>query len=230
MMRLSAFVLLLLGNLCLAQAQVPMTGAGKGTPGGGAPAFTNWNPADLANMALSGSNLIATGSSSVNDGSVRAVASQTTGKRVFQCTYTTQGTNANGNSGCGIANATANLTTAPNSAANISAAYVISGNIFVNGSGVLASLGSIGVAHVVTVATDLTNGCIWYRLDSGLWNANASGDPTTSCGTGAISLSGFTGAKFPWVSSNADPTGSAWTGNFGATSYSPAAPAGYSNW
>ncbi len=222
-LRLAAVALLLAGIWCLAQAQVPLTHAGKGAPGGGA-TTTTWNPSDLVNITLSGSNLIATSGSLTNDGSVRSVASHSSGKYYSEYTLTAGG--GVNDTACGIANGSTNLSTSPNSTLLVTAHYAGSGTLWINGSNV-ATPGAVSATNVVGSAIDIGGQLYWTRVGTGNWNGIVGADP--AMGMSGKSISGFSGPYFPWCSA-APGQSDAWTANFGATAYTNAAPSGYVNW
>jgi len=234
-MRRIAFLLLLVGMACLflagtVTAQLSTLGAGCAVKcsAGAAPSTTNWNPSDLANMTLSGGNLVATGNSTSTDGSVRAVANHSTGKYYYEVTVTNIGAAAD--SGCGIANGSTSLTGAPFSTSLIAAAYGGSGNIWVNGSNP-ASIGTASNGDILGVAVDTGGQLFWVRRNTGNWNNNASANPST--GANGFSTSGFAGPYYPWCSATADATNhSSWTANFGATAYAhqDSTVSGFGNW
>ncbi len=102
MQKVFAVFLFCVGLFCLAQAQVPMTGAGKGAPGGGS-STTTFDPSNKgSNITLSGGNLIATsGSTGTPNTSVLSVASHSTGKFYLEWKWTNVST---GQDGFGVAN------------------------------------------------------------------------------------------------------------------------------
>lgn len=184
---------------------------------------TTWNSGDLVNITLSGANLVATGNSA-SDGSVRAVANSSTDKLYYECTVTTAG---GGNTSTGIANGTANLSTAPNSALLVASAYN-GGNIWVNGSA-LATIGAATAGDVYGIALDAGAKLIWIRRNLGSWNNNTSADPAT--GVGGLDISGFSGPYFPWFSdAGTGGTHGKYTANFGDTAYTNGPPSGFSSW
>jgi hypothetical protein len=217
-----------LGLACLAQAQSPVQylllyQSNHST--------TTWNPSDkAASIALSNGNLTASASTNNSDEMVRSVTSYSSGKYFFQTT---------GSSCCGaglhqigFANSTQVLT------GNFLGSST-NGFGFTSNNGVVYCNGGISATYVtwttstLSVAFDITNVLVWFRVGSGNWNNNAGADPVT--GTGGLSLAG-TGcngtplAAGPYFAIyNFEDLSGVTTTNFGATSYSPAAPAGFSN-
>lgn len=193
------------------------------------PTTTTFDPTPttgFVNVTLSGGNLVMTGTAS--DGSSRSVASHSTGKYYAEFTLTAAGTALNDTS-AGIANASANLATAPNSTVNTATAYAGSGTIWVNGSNPTALATGMGTGGILRVAADLTNGCIYFSYNGANWNNNGSADPTSTCGTGSVSLSGFTGPYYSYAGTMAGG-GNVWTMNAGNTLYAYAVPTGYGDW
>src|SRR5215471_16727388 len=105
-------------------------------------ANTAWNPADLSNVTLSGSNLIAT--VGAGSGGVRSVASYSSGKYYWECTYTTLNSNS---IACGIQLASASLINATGT--GIAFIARLTGQITINGAGVGTALGQIAAAAVI---------------------------------------------------------------------------------
>jgi hypothetical protein len=89
--------------------------------------------------------------------------------------------------------------------------------------------GSIGTweepAGNASFAWDADNEKLWIRVDGGQWNGNAgSNDPATN--TGGYDISSFTGPLYAAISTFTDPD--ALTGKFSSSSWSHAAPSGFS--
>lgn len=181
------------------------------------PAFTTFNPADLANVTLTNANLSAAAPAAI--GGVRGTGSHTSGKNYWE--YTITAISSNGLA-VGIALLSASL-----SAGTTTGVAVLTrvGTIFINGSN-LGSLGIRAVNDVIGVAVDFTAGLIWFRVaPSGLWNASGTADPAT--GTGGISISALSGALYPvFVNGQA---GDAVTANFGATAFTGSVPSGFTS-
>lgn len=188
------------------------------------PSTTTLNNADKApGVTLSGGNLIATQSTA--DGSVRSIASHTSGK--YYCEMTVGAGVSDWQHALGIANTSSVLTDAPGSPdANSGALYQNQPAIYIAGSdsGVASDVYVSG--NVVGMAVDIDNKRIWYRVNGGNWNASGTNNPATN--TGGASFSAITGAIY--VLAYVGDTGSTNTMNFGATAYANAAPVGFGNW
>lgn len=202
-------------------AQVPMTGGGKGVPGG-APTPTTLNPSDkAAGIALSGGNLVATGS-----GNVRSTSSHSTGKFYYEVVFdATAGSSYN--HGTGFANSTASLTAGPGSPdTNSIAIYMGDVNIYAAGG----TAGSSGIflnpGDRVGIAIDIGSALMWVRSNGGNWNNNVLNNPTT--GVGGVSVAGV---STPWfVISSGNVVNAINTYNFCATACVDIPPSTYGNY
>lgn len=171
-------------------------------------------------ITLSNSNLTATMGANVNS-LTKGTSSETTGKFFASFTVTTSG---GASVGAAIVNAFIN------SALGIdtnSLAYRPGGTIVGNNS-VIATIASYTSGDVVDMALDLTDQEVWFRVNGGNWNNSGTANPATN--TGGISTSSvfLTVGAFPAIGLSA--TGAAVTINLGGTSYTFAAPSGFSNW
>ena len=189
---------------------------------------TTWNPSDKsAAFTLSSGNLRAAAGGTGNIG-VRANAVTAIGKWYFE--FTVHANYDNYYDGCGVVL----LTQALNNAYAGTGGAILTNNtrIIVNAvdSGVnLTSL--VAVNDVISCAVDLDNQRIWYRKNGGVWTTSGgTGNPATNTGgvdiSGAGSIAG--GVCAPYVASSTNTIDI--TADFGATSYSYSAPAGFSNW
>src|SRR5215472_12657550 len=141
---------------------------------------TNWNPSDLSNVTLSGGNLVATVSAAT--GGVRSVASLSSGKYYWECTYTTINTNSL-TTGLWLASASLGSPTTGTAWAARS-----TGNIFINNVNTGSTLGIINPGSVLCIAVDFTAQLIWFRVGAaGQWNGSGTANPAT--GTGGLSTS-----------------------------------------
>ena len=187
-------------------------------------ANTAFNPSDKsASVALTGSNLIATSSATLQWG--RAVDRQVAGKFYWEVTATTFAITS---SGIGIASTAANLSVGFSSTvAPWTCAILRSGLIYVDSVYTNITLGTITSGTVVCIAVDLTNRRIWFRLGAaGNWNNNAANNPAT--GVGGISHS--IGAGIPaqpafHLNGNLE----AITANFGDAAFVGAVPSGFTS-
>jgi hypothetical protein len=156
---------------------------------------------------------------------VRSTSTRTTGKYYLEISC---GTFAGTDSGVGICNATAVLTTFGTNSNNAALAYS-SGSIWNNGGSTGKSLGGLGGGtHTVCVALDCGNAKVWFRADGGTWDNTIGDDPATN--TGGFSISGWATANTTPVygvftaNANADSV----TANFGATAFGFTVPSGFS--
>lgn len=180
-------------------------------------ALTRLNPADRnANVALSNSNLTATGTSGIDTG-VRATISRSSKKWYFETTITTRDVGGQGND-VGIADAVAPLTLVGAGSASwgyhCQGKYVLGGVFEAPGTRPTYTTGDI-----ISTAADLDNHKIWWAKN-GVWQ---NGDPSTPTGGTTIT----SGALFPMLSvSNGDVS----TVNFGALPFSYALPTAFAPW
>lgn len=191
-------------------------------------ANTTWNPSDkVANISLTGSNLIAT-TTSTAQGGLRAVDSLSAGKCYWEVTL---GVVATGSSGLGLSKAGISLTARfyVNNASGVGLAGVSTARVLVvDGVNVGPSLtGTWTAGVVVCTAVDLTSQLLWMRLGAaGLWNGVAGNNPAT--GVGGVSIAGFGGgtAVFPH-GFMLGVSGSQYTANFGDSAFVGAVPSGF---
>lgn len=186
-------------------------GPGPGTVHSAGVASTTWNPADQAGGSTSPGDLVWNYAGGGTDGGIRSIGSTSSNKRYFEISGTIAGANA----GIGLANSSAVLTTAGNTANDVAALYT-SGNFWVAGSQVLAGATASwsGVASTIGVAVDFPNKLIWFTLNGSTWSN--SGNP--AAGTGGMSFSTLTGAYFAMSLGNAG-NNAAFTANFGASAF-----------
>lgn len=189
------------------------------TAGGGA-TTTTWNPSDKnAAIALSGGNLIGTGSSGGGFVSGRAIASMTgSDKRHFEVVMTAQGFGI-----VGVGNSSATLNDYVGNDAN-GVGYVFNGQVQVAGPGVVG-ISSYTAGDIISVEIDRGAKLIWFAKNTGDWNNDPTANPAT--GTGGIDITAVAGNLFPMVSffSNGDVR----TGNFGGSAYTKSASSGFGN-
>ena len=187
-----------------------------------AASYTTWNSADkAAEITLSGSDLVATHSTSTNYGGVRTVASKTTGKFYWEVTYTTGGTEDY----IGVAKAGASLAAYLGSDTNGWGFYMQSNDVYYSAGLAFSGSGSVSAASVIMFATDHDAGKLWVGV-GGSWRN--SGDP--AAGTGHVnSASLFAGiAIYPCFISKGATAGAA-TANFGASAFSHSVPSGFTS-
>ncbi len=222
--RLAIWFLLLSGVIALGMGN-------NGVP----PFFGNgivdtWNPNDkTSSVTLSNNNLTASAISAAGEG-VRSIVAKNSGKLFFDTTLSGSSI-LSGNTGAGIANSSAVLTTVGSNATNAFMFFDGSGNIFFNGSNTGKTLGARALNDVICVAIDFTNSRGWFRANAGNWLGDASANPATN--TNGVDIS----AKFP--STGAFAVGSfnpnvgtvAFILNFTASACGANAPSsGFTNW
>jgi hypothetical protein len=221
--------LLLAGLVCLAaNAQVPMTGAGKGAPGGGGGgSFTTLDPSNTgAGGTLSGGNLTLTWASA--GASSRSIASHTTGKYYAEFTFGPSASAAN--TAFGILNAAKGVTSVLGTDNNAVGVPVGDSCLYLNGS-CLATSNAPATGSTNSLAVDVGAQLIWFAAGGcSAWSSNAGpgfGDPAT--GANGASFAALTGAVFAGVHVETN-SNSIVTANFGATSYACTPPSGFGNW
>ena len=226
MARLFAIVLFCAGIFCLAQsqAQVPMTGAGLGAPGGAAPSTTTWNPSDIAaGLTLTNGNLTVTQTTGGGEAAVRSIASHSTGKFYYEAT----GNGSGSFELVGFGDATMSLT---NFVGGGSTSFGCnSGSLYTNGAPV-ASCPTAGPSDTVQIAVDFGTQKLWVNVNGGVgtWNTSFT-IAQVAAGTGGISIStAGAGPFFAAVSTFGGLGG--FTANFGGTAYAFTPPSGFGNW
>jgi len=195
--------------------------------GGGA--STTWNPADKnAAFDLTNGNLTATVNVDTTYVSVRAIASNSSGKHYYELTLT--GVVNAANMITGIANSTESLTGFCGQSTNSIGYQASGGVVYINGSPTTGSPIQTSVeSDVLCVAVDLGNSKIWYRTNGGNWNNDVIGNQNPATNTGGISISGLAaGPYFPCASGHSHFD--AWTANFGGSAYAQTPPSGFGNW
>ena len=221
--RITAVALFCLGLACLAQAQLPLTHGGLGSPTPAVPT-TTFDPAKIGTgVTLSPDKLTATNVS--GNTSSFAIAGATTGLKYFEVKYTVCATV--GHCFIGIGNGVSLnvfLGTAPNGAAT-------------TGDGLIYNLAPGGntsgfaINDWVGVATDIPNTHIWFKnvtAGSG-WNNDILANQNPANNTGGKTSTVFgTGTIYPGVGTFSDATVA--TANFGATAYAGTVPTGFTNW
>lgn len=191
-------------------------------------ANTTFNPSDKgANITLTGSNLIATLSSTGNQ-SVRAIDKQVSGKFYWECTGNTL---AGSLAGVGIAAITAVLANSLSSGASAGTCSLNrnAGQIYVDGTIVSGiSLGAINSGTVVCVAFDCDARLIWFRLGAaGNWNASAPANPATGAG-GVLTTIGRGIPAYPAITLG-NTSGDQITANFGDSAFTGTVPSGFTS-
>jgi len=183
--------------------------------------MATWSTTDLANVTLSGGNLIATGTNST--AAVRSGNGELTGKFYFEATLTT---NSGSNTGIGLTTGATTLSTVGNTPVN-SAILYRGGNIWLNNANSGTSLGARSNGDIIGIAVDLAADLIWFRVaPSGNWNANGSANPAT--GVGGLSCS-FLSGVLAYPVATFGVVNDVTTANFGATAFSGTVPSGFTS-
>jgi hypothetical protein len=199
--------------------------------------YATWDPATIAAVTLSGSNLVATntGTTSTNQGAhIVAASGKTTGKYYFECTITTYLGGAGVGAGIGNTSSTYALLSGSYSGGDMNFVVGHTGTgVITNLGGNAGSLGAMASGDTLCVAVDVTNGKIWFRKGAaGSWNGTG-GDPTDSVGGGGQATPA--GTLIPFVTFGSGLAGAAGvannviTANFGASAFVGAVPSGYTS-
>jgi hypothetical protein len=188
-------------------------------------ANTKWNASDRTNLTLSGSDLIAT-ATTTSDKGVRAVDAQYTGIYFWEITTTAQT-----NTSVGVASPMAQLTApgagvTPASAvagSAVAAAMLFkTGSVFVNGSNV-GSVNAFGNGVVISIYLnlDVSPAKIAFKVGANNWNNNVANTPLTGAfDVSAIALLGLMPCATTSIS------GEVITANFGGSAFTNSVPGG----
>jgi hypothetical protein len=186
---------------------------------------TTWNPSDKdTDIALTNGNLTAT-SLSISRSAVRTIASASSGKVYWEISV--NDVDLGGGQAIGIANSTFAVEATQLGEDGNSIGLYGDGGVQYAGAALGANVDPFTTGDVVSVALDIGNGKIWFRVNAGNWNANASANPATNTGGKTVSV---TGALYAAVSLRFFGVGSSsrMTGNFGPT-YTQSVPSGFGN-
>ena len=226
------------GVITLEVQAVNASGSDVGIVKVGRVIFTTLDAASKsASISLSGGNLVATSASASPDGDIaRATDTELFGK--YYCEATVTWLDGAGSWALGLVNSNETLSnTAIGSTANSIGAYAdASGGVIKTNNVATAEKlgGNAGNGDVIGMAVDLDNQRIWFRLNDGNWNDDASADPSVS--TGGIDISGvqqFKGANYsgprlsPAVYLKKSTVGASATLNFGQSPFSFLMPKGF---
>jgi hypothetical protein len=183
---------------------------------------TTWNPADLLNITLSGTNNLTATRSGSGGGGVRSLFSTTAGKYYFEYTGTTW---IGSTSNCvGVANSSATLSGVGNAPTNACVCYE-SGLIYNNNSNTGSGLGQQSNGSIIGVAIDLSAKLIWFRsTPAGNWNASGTANPAT--GAGGISITTIAATAMYGLVAHAGVAETV-TANFGDSAFNGAVPSGF---
>jgi surface protein len=187
---------------------------------------TTLNPSDLSGITLSLGNLkaekLGTG------GSVRSVSSHTFGK--FYCEATV-GSAVNDADALGIATIDQDLTSSHyiGETGNYSVGFyreASSGRVYKNGASI-STFPNYTNGDILSMAVDITNSLIWFRVNGGNWNNDPTADPST--GTNGFEISPVASSPI-YACFFVEGSSSNFTMNFGATAYSYTPPTGFLHW
>jgi hypothetical protein len=189
-------------------------------------ATTTWNPSDkTAGMTLSGGNLTATGAGSGD--CVRAIASASSGKKYWEITA---GSPAVGDVIAGILNSS--ISVVGNYVVGFgseTAGVYFNSQIRVNGANVGSITDGFSVNSVISIALDLDNAKIWFRVDGSDWNNDVIANQNPATNTGGADISAVDLPVHAAISIESNTT--YMTANFGATAYAYAPPSiDFGNW
>lgn len=194
-----------------------------GNTSGGGSSTTTFDPANKASsITLSNGNLTAQNTGLLGNNLVRSIASHTTGK--FYCEATVGGVLNGANSAVGFCDSTESMTTQLGS--DIDGVGYQKGGVVLFNNATASTIQTYTTTNIIGMAIDIGGSLVWFQVNGGNWNNNASNNPAT--GVGGISISGIGGTLFVCVECHA--SSDSFTMNFGASAYSNAAPPGFSNW
>lgn len=195
---------------------------------GAVSASTTWSTTDKAvQITLSGGDLTATRADGSGPfyASLRGTSSKSAGKWYFEVICIQNPSPTFAGVGVCVANATAPLNNYLGSTSD-GVGYFSGGAVIINSVGVLTMPG-YGAGDIVKVALDITNQRIWFKLNGGNWNNNASADPATN--TLGVNIAAVTGMLFAGCTENLNVTNEV-TINFGATAFNSSPPSGFTAW
>jgi hypothetical protein len=184
-------------------------------------AVITWNPADKStSISLSNENLTASTGLSTGTHGLRANGSIASGKKYFESSSGL----ISALQGIGIANASWPLNNTALGADANSISYRPSGAVVGNNS-TLATIAAYIVNSIISIAFDLTNNKIWFRVNGGNWNNDVIANQNPATNTGGVDISFATG---PFLAAwYANAAANDVTGNFGAA-FTYAIPASFS--
>ncbi|WP_244143034.1 SPRY domain-containing protein [Burkholderia multivorans] len=174
-----------------------------------------------SSITLSNGNLTATfgGSQAVVLGTIGYAS----GKHYFEVTFASGSNSGNASVGIAPSNEPLDSQVGYDDDSGAVGAFQTSGNVYVNGSKVASVSGFASANDVIGVAVDADRKLVWFRSNTGQWNASATADPVS--GTGGIPYT-QTGKMFPAVCTDSSAVFTAnFSGNFNAT-----IPTGFKAW
>jgi hypothetical protein len=206
-----------------AQTQVSNSASFGSDTISGTATYSAWDTglSKSANVALSGSNLIATATAGSDKGA-SAANCRLTGKYYFELTFNSIG---GGDSGGGIRTAGTTYSDLGTNVTNGALAFR-SGNAYVDTVG-KNNIGSFSGGGTMCIAVDLDNKMIWFRKDGGSWNAGGGADPATN--NGGYDISSFAPGAGVYPCCIVSNNGDACTANFGASAFNQSVPSGFTS-
>lgn len=182
--------------------------------------FTSWSPTDkYSTLTLSNNNLTANASPVSAYGAVRAMHGKTSGKYYIEGVHNWLG-NPSANLLFGIASGSHGLNQYLGSG-NQSGGLDGAGNIQGVGGG---TGGDPGTGDIISLAVDVDNKQVWWRVQGGNWNNNAANDP--GIGAGGKTFVSFIGPVFPAYNGGFGEQ-KVFTVNFGDSPFTYPVPAGF---
>lgn len=149
---------------------------------------TTWDPSnESSNISLTNSNLTAT-NSNIPKSVVKSTSSAASGKKFWKITVNDIDLGAGQR--LGVANASAPLDGTDLGDDANSCGYCADGTVSCNGTNVGASISTYTTGDVISVAFDIDNGKIWFKVNSGNWNNDGSADPATNTNGKAVATTG----------------------------------------
>lgn len=187
---------------------------------------TTWDPANTSSVTLSGGNLVAT--ANPGNGGTRSARSISGSKKAYWETITTVDFGSpSGRYYMGVVNSTFVLGSPMVNVNN--AAYSRTGGP----PSALAGFNSVNVLVVgwaqgdnLGMAVDFGNSNIWFRTNGGNWNNDVLANQNPATNTGGISISGI--GSPVWVAWTGQDNLDSVTAQFSSSSWTYAAPAGFS--
>lgn len=187
----------------------------------GAAAAVTWNPSDKgSNVTLSGGNLTAVGATAIN--SARGTTSHSASGKYYFEVLVNSVTNGAANLDIGVANSTYNVSSGTFSQGNSWGLANFPALLYGNGSTVLSGT-TLGAGGVVQIACDFATGSIWVGYNNGWLPPAAGSDPSTGANPAFTTLAGVLYPCVAILTANV-------TARFASSSWSFAAPTGFSQW
>jgi hypothetical protein len=193
--------------------------------------FATWDPATIANVTLSGGNLVVSNTSTAGETGARGAnaVGKTSGKYYFEITTTTVVGAGGGNTGIGVGTTGSNYTGMGNNATAGAIVYCNNGGIFANSANTgFVGIGAFANGNVIGIAIDLDNRKAFFRKGAaGVWNGMGTHNPATN--TGGATIPAGTIVPFCCFGGSGATTGNTWTANFGASVFVGAVPSGFAS-